>query len=141
MNPNSPVTIIRSLGISATHLGYYYLNTAILLVLEDENRLLMISKLLYPLVAELHSTTPTCIERNIRTVISLCWNRGDRERLFQIAGCRIQVKPTNGEFIDILSCYVKKQCPFDIWKKNGQLREMLIIPDNLERRHRLPDPR
>lgn len=141
MIPNPPVAIIRSLGISATHLGYYYLNTAILLVLEDENRLLMISKLLYPLVAELHSTTPTCIERNIRTVISLCWNRGDRERLFQIAGCRIQVKPTNGEFIDILSCYVKKQCPFQLWKESGQLREMLIIPDNLARSRKLSDPR
>ena len=65
MNTYLPLAVIRSLGISATHLGYYYLNTSILLILEDENRLLMVSKLLYPLVAEIHSTTPSCVERNI----------------------------------------------------------------------------
>ena len=48
MNTYLPLAVIRSLGISATHLGYYYLNTSILLILEDENRLLMVSKLLYP---------------------------------------------------------------------------------------------
>ncbi len=130
MNTNLPISVIRSLGISATHLGYYYLNTSVLLILEDENRLLMVSKLLYPLVAEIHSTTPSCVERNIRTVISLCWSRGDRERLFQIAGCRLQSKPTNGEFIDILSCYIKKHNPSDEWKKNGTLFSMLVIPEN-----------
>ena len=65
MNTNLPFAVIRSLGISGTHLGYYYLNTCLMLILEDENRLLMVSKLLYPLVAEIHSTTPSCVERNI----------------------------------------------------------------------------
>ena len=125
MNTYLPLAVIRSLGISATHLGYYYLNTSILLILEDENRLLMVSKLLYPLVAEIHSTTPSCVERNIRT-----------ERLFQIAGCRLQSKPTNGEFIDILSCYIKKHNPSVEWKQNGTLLSMLVIPENHSRSSR-----
>ncbi len=134
MNTNLPFAVIRSLGISGTHLGYYYLNTCLLLILEDENRLLMVSKLLYPLAAELHDTTPSCVERNIRTVISICWNHGDREHLFEIAGCRLQSKPTNGEFLDILSCYIKKTSPIDEWKQTGVLRSMLVIPKHLGRK-------
>ncbi len=103
--------LMRSLGISGTHLGYYYLHTAVELVLEDRERLLMISKLLYPKIAAIHNTTPACVERNLRTVITACWNRGDRERLYQVAGCRLQHKPTNGEFIDLLACYIRKEEP------------------------------
>ncbi len=101
------ISLIRSLGISGTYLGYYYLCTAVALVLEDHDRLLMISKILYPKIALIHKTTPACVERDIRTVINLCWNRGDRERLCQVAGFRLQRKPTNGEFIDLLAAYLQ----------------------------------
>ena len=102
------IFLIRSLGISGTYLGYYYLCTAVKLVLEDPGCLLMISKILYPKIALIHHTTPACVERDIRTVINLCWTRGDRDRLCQIAGCRLQRKPTNGEFIDLLVTYCRK---------------------------------
>ena len=70
------IFLIRSLGISGTYLGYYYLCTAVKLVLEDPGCLLMISKILYPKIALIHHTTPACVERDIRTVINLCWTRG-----------------------------------------------------------------
>lgn len=101
--------LIRSLGISGTHLGYYYLETALGLVLEDRSRLLMISKSLYPEVARRHGTTISCVERDIRTAVTICWARGDRERLHQMAGYRLPSKPTNGQFLDILALYLQEQ--------------------------------
>ena len=107
----SLISVIRALGISGTYLGYYYVCTAVQLALEDPDCLLMISKYLYPRIALIHHTTPSCVERDIRTVINLCWTRGDRNRLCQIAGRRLQQKPSNGEFIDLLASYLRQETP------------------------------
>ncbi|MCI5596213.1 MAG: sporulation initiation factor Spo0A C-terminal domain-containing protein [Lachnospiraceae bacterium] len=99
--------LILVLGIKRTYMGYHHLATAIQLVLEDESRLLYIHKWLYTDVARIHQTTPACIERNIRTVNLYCWNKGNRQLLNQIAGCPLKERPSNAEFIDILSCFLK----------------------------------
>ena len=101
--------LIKSLGIKRTYLGYYYLATAIQLVLDKEERLLFIYKLLYQEIAEIYHTTPFCVERNIRTVKNLYWEKGDHSLLNQIAGCCIYENPCNSDFIDILACHIKKQ--------------------------------
>lgn len=99
--------LLRALGIKRTYMGYYHLATAIRLVLEDESRLLYIHKWLYTDVSHIHKTTPSCIERNIRTVNHYCWRKGNRALLVQIAGGSLKEKPSNAEFIDILSSYLK----------------------------------
>lgn len=101
--------LMHDLGIKRTYLGYYHLATAIRLVVEKEERLLYIHKWLYEEVAQLHNTTPFCVERNIRTVKSHYWEHGNRSLLSKMAGCQITEKPSNSEFIDILSCYIKEQ--------------------------------
>lgn len=101
--------LIHRLGIKRTYMGYYHLATAIYLVIENEERLLYIHKWLYAEVARMHNTTPYCVERNIRTVKNHLWKKGHRELLTEIAGCPIEEKPSNSEFIDILSCYIKQQ--------------------------------
>ena len=100
--------LLHDFGIKRTYHGYYHLATAILLVVEREERLLYIHKWLYQEVAERHHTTPFCVERNIRTVKSLYWNNGDHALFCEIAGCPISKKPSNSEFIDVLACYIKK---------------------------------
>lgn len=106
--------LIHSLGIKRTYLGYYHLATAIRLVVENEQRLLYIHKWLYQEVAHLHHTSPFCVERNIRTVKNHYWEYGDRSILSEMAGCSIIEKPSNSEFIDILSCYIKEQTQTNI---------------------------
>lgn len=100
--------LMHELGIRRTYQGYYHLSTAIRLVIEREERLLYIHKWLYEEVASLHHTTSACVERNIRTVKTLYWKRGDHRLLFKMAGCQINEEPSNSEFIDILSCYIKE---------------------------------
>jgi two-component system response regulator (stage 0 sporulation protein A) len=109
---NEIYQLIHALGIKRTYMGYHHLATAIRLVLEDESRLLYVHKWLYNDVASVHHTTPACIERNIRTVVLYCWNKGNRQLLCSIAGCPLKEKPSNAEFIDILSCYLKDR-PID----------------------------
>ena len=77
--------LIRSLGIGATYRGYKYLCYAISLCLENEDYLLGISKLLYPTIANTFQTTPSSVERDLRTVINVCWERGNRSLLTTIA--------------------------------------------------------
>ena len=94
--------LIRSLGIGATYRGYKYLCYAISLCLENEDYLLGISKLLYPTIANTFQTTPSSVERDLRTVINVCWERWNRSLLTTIAMYPLETKPTTGEFLDIL---------------------------------------
>ena len=99
--------LILSLGIHATHLGYRYLNYGLSLTLENEDNLLMITKSLYPQIAAHLHTTTSCVERNLRTVISNCWERGTRRRLPQISTYPLTERPSTSEFLDILYWYLK----------------------------------
>lgn len=100
--------LIRSLGIGATYRGYRYLSYGIYLCLQDENYLLSVSKLLYPQIARTYHTTSCSVERDIRTVIKVCWERGNREHLKKLALYPLENRPPAGEFIDILVAHLRK---------------------------------
>ena len=100
--------LIRKLGIHATYRGYHYLAFAISLAMHDEDYLLFVTRWLYPDIAKRFQTTAGNVERNLRTVVSVCWERGNRELLEQIAGRELTNKPTTGEFIDMLADYLKQ---------------------------------
>lgn len=100
--------LIRSLGIGATYRGYRYLSHGIELCMEDEDYLLGISKLLYPTIAREFQTTSVSVERDIRTVIKVCWERGNRSYLQQIALHPILCRPTASEFFDMLVAYLHR---------------------------------
>lgn len=94
--------LIRSLGIGATYRGYRYLSYAVKLCLKDEDYLLSVSKLLYPEIANKFCTTCSSVERDLRTVVKVCWERGNRKYLQDIALHPLSFKPTSSEFLDIL---------------------------------------
>ena len=98
--------ILQSLGITPNYRGFWILLSAIALVMENESRLTLITKKLYPVLAQEFETTTDCIERNIRTVVDVCWNYGNRKLLDQIAGYHLPNKPNNASFISILVMYI-----------------------------------
>lgn len=57
-----------------------------------------ITKILYPKIAEQHNTTPSRVERGIRTAIKISWDRGNLKKMEQPFGYSNK-KPTNLEFI------------------------------------------
>ena len=100
--------LIRSLGIGGTYRGYKYLCYALSLCLENEDYLLAISKLLYPEIADAFQTTCCSVERDLRTVINVCWERGNRNLLDNISFYPLETKPTTGEFLDLLVGYLQR---------------------------------
>lgn len=100
--------LVRSLGIGGNYQGYRYLTYAIYLCLENEDYLLSVSKLLYPEIAQTFQTTAYSVERNLRTVVNVCWERGNRMLLEDISFYPLLSKPTTGEFLDIVSGYLRQ---------------------------------
>lgn len=100
--------LVRRLGIGGNYQGYRYLTYAISLCLKDEDYLLGVSKLLYPEIARAFQTTTCSVERNLRTVVNVCWDRGNRELLEAISLYPLLNKPTTGEFLDIVTGYLRQ---------------------------------
>ena len=65
--------VLHQLGITANYVGYRYTHYAVKLVLEDPMYLSLVTKLLYPTVAEHFSNTAGAVERNLRQAADLAW--------------------------------------------------------------------
>ena len=102
--------IMRQIGVPAHIKGYQYLRTSIKLCVEDSEMLGSVTKLLYPTVAKMYSTTSSRVERAIRHAIEVAWDRGDVDVLSSYFGYTIQSqrgKPTNSEFIAMIADKLK----------------------------------
>lgn len=99
--------ILRRLGICTTYKGYKATVIAISLALEDEDRLNSITKEIYTEVADRLGSTPSAVEKNLRTVVQRAWkiNPADLERM---AGYRLEYMPSVSEFLDILFNYIQR---------------------------------
>ena len=93
--------VIRTLGVGATYRGYRYLSYGIELCLTDEEYLLAISKQLYPEIARKYKTTVGSVER---------WENG-YDQLQSYSFRPLHVRPTTGEFFDILVAYLSRNKP------------------------------
>ena len=102
-------SLIRSLGIGGNYQGYRYLTQAVQLCRTNEDYLLGVSKLLYPEIAKMNQATACSVERNLRTVINICWERGNRALLESISPYPLLDKPTTGEFLDIVTDYLNRK--------------------------------
>lgn len=99
--------LIRSLGIGSTYRGYRYLNYGVQLCLKNEDYLLSVSKLLYPQIAKHYNASCYSVERDIRTVVKVCWDRGNKQLLQEIALRPLCSRPPSGEFLDILTAHLR----------------------------------
>lgn len=98
--------ILRSLSITSNYCGYTYTLIACKLILENETRLHHITKEVYAKVAEIQNCNMYKVERNIRTVIFIMWER-QREQFYIIAGHKPSTPPTVSEFLSILTNYIR----------------------------------
>lgn len=103
---NQVTAVIHEIGVPAHIKGYQYLRSAIELCIDDKEMLESVTKLLYPTVAKMYSTTSSRVERAIRHAIEVAWDRGDVDVLSSYFGYTIQSsrgKPTNSEFIAMIA--------------------------------------
>jgi len=94
--------LLYRLGINATYKGFFHSSYAALLAAENMERLLLVTKWIYPEVAKQYHTTPECVERNIRTVAAIAW-RNNPELLREITHCQLSDRSTPAQFIAILA--------------------------------------
>lgn len=103
---NMVTEIIHEIGVPAHIKGYQYLRESIMLTVREPDLINAVTKALYPMVAEKFATTSSRVERAIRHAIEVAWDRGDIEvlqRYFGYTVSNIKGKPTNSEFIALIS--------------------------------------
>ncbi len=98
--------LLDKLGISAKYKGYRMLIYAIEIAAEDDTAVSMITKRIYPRIAQEYDLSPVNVEKNIRMAISAFWTHGNRDLYDKIVGYPITQKPSNAEFIGAISSYV-----------------------------------
>lgn len=100
--------VLRALGVTGKLLGFRYTIYMIERVMESQDRILLITKSLYPEAARHFGVTASSVERALRTLIHVCWERTGHSFLEHIAGTPLGRVPTNSEFLDIVAAYLKR---------------------------------
>jgi two-component system response regulator (stage 0 sporulation protein A) len=98
--------VFLTIGIPAHIKGYQFLREAVKMVLDAPDMINRITKELYPGIARKFNTSSSKVERAIRHAIEVAWGRGRIDVLNQVFGnnvCTLDAKPTNGEFIALVS--------------------------------------
>ena len=94
--------LLYQLGVTANYTGFFHTAYAVSLCVEQPDRLVLVTKWLYPEVAKQYKTNWKAVERNIRTVGSVIWREG-RPLLEELAHRRLEEKPRNAQMLAILA--------------------------------------
>lgn len=100
------------IGLPAHLTGFRYAQEAVMMLVDDPSLLKNRTKVLYPAIGERNHTTSFCVERAIRHIINLTWDRGIAARYEKEHGqsSRLHLpadRPTSGEFIALIAEYVR----------------------------------
>jgi len=102
MNNSEIYDLLHQLGLSGNYAGFFYTAYAVRLAVSEPERLLVVTKWLYPDVARHYRTTWRAVERNIRYVSGLAWS-AQPDRLSVLAHFPLASRPTASRFIAILT--------------------------------------
>lgn len=104
--------ILLELGIPHHIVGYRAMVEAILAAKNDRSILDMITKRLYPHVAEKVGSTPSRVERSIRHAIEISFDRAEYETIEKYFGNTVSPrtgKPTVSEFVAMIADVVERE--------------------------------
>lgn len=99
--PSAGQLLIR-LGVTENYKGFQYAAYAICICAEEQDRLLLVTKRLYPDVAKRFGTTWPAVERDLRTVIDVAWKHNSG-LLTYLSQSTLEKKPPCARFLSILS--------------------------------------
>lgn len=94
--------LLRRLGLTANYTGFFYTAYAIQLCAEKQERLLLVTKCIYPAVAKRYQTSWKAVERNIRTAGNIIWKQ-NRPLLEELAHNPLAQKPCTTQLLAILT--------------------------------------
>ena len=102
-------TVLRALGGTGTMRGFPGIIWGVSLALEEPELLHAVTKRLYPAVGEIMGMNGQAILRDMRGVVDWCWEKGDRNKLNEVACRRLMDEPSVGEFIDMIAGYMRRR--------------------------------
>lgn len=94
--------LLYRLGVTANYTGFFHTAYAVSLCVEQPDKLLLVTKWLYPEVAKQYQTKWKAVERNIRTVGGIIW-RENRPLLEELARHPLEQKPRSAQLLAILA--------------------------------------
>lgn len=103
---------LKRLGVPLQVKGYRMLSEAIYHVIVNPEEIHSMMRQLYPAVASVCHSSPARVERNIRHIIEMIWDRCRVEVMEEYFGNSLDVnkdKPTNSEFIATIANHVRTQ--------------------------------
>lgn len=100
--------LLYRVGLTANHIYFFHTAYAVWLCIEQPERLLLVTKWLYPDVAKRYQTTWNAVERNVRRAILEVW-KSHRSQLEEIAGVGIETRPRPAQFLGILTANILKR--------------------------------
>ena len=100
--------LLHDLGMTENRVGFYYIEEAVRLALNDSTRLLWVTKRLYPETARKFQTSWRTVERGIRYCIEKVWENNP-ERLQKVLGIRIEEKPVPAVFLSLLCAHLQRE--------------------------------
>lgn len=103
-------SMLHNLGIPSHVKGYRYIREGIMLLYSSEAASHLITKEIYPEIANRYNTTSSRVERAIRHAIEISWIRGDLKLMENIFGNSIDFersRPTNSEFLTTIADRLK----------------------------------
>ncbi len=106
-------SVLRKLGVGEVYAGHRLAVDATEQVLDNPDKILYVTKELYPSIAKKYGTSIYSVERNIRTVAQVAY-KSNRKLLIKIMSCELSRAPNSSKFIDALAHYVKQK------EKNGK---------------------
>ena len=89
------------LGITPNYLGFYQAAYAVALCMKEPERLISVTKSIYPDVAKYFQTSAGSVERNIRTVARISWDSHSK-LLSDLSSESLQKQPTVSQFLSII---------------------------------------
>lgn len=108
IKPYDAESVLRFLGGSGGLFGFGYAVYMVEQIMEDPGLLALITKRLYPETGKHFEVSDKSVERNLRTLIQRCWKNASPHAWQEIAGRKMSACPTNGEFLDMIVAYLKK---------------------------------
>ena len=77
--------------------------------IESDGKSIQITKDIYPKLAQKHNMSLSSVERDIRTIVEICW-QNDKNFVEEILGYKINKCPSNSIFLDAMSYHILNNC-------------------------------
>lgn len=100
--------LLNRLGVTANYTGFFQMAYALGLCAGRQDKLLLVTKQVYPDVARQFHTSWQAVERNLRTVGNIIW-RENRALLEELACRPLSQKPSTTQLLAILAVAVSRQ--------------------------------